>query len=42
MFEEPVVKKAPSIARGSARPPPEWGRRENEELEQLRSELITD
>ncbi|CAJ0595209.1 unnamed protein product [Cylicocyclus nassatus] len=39
MFEHPVVQKPFTLARGTARPPSEWGRKENEELEALRRNL---
>ncbi|CAD5221508.1 unnamed protein product [Bursaphelenchus xylophilus] len=39
LFEHPVVKPPPSIVHGSGRPPPEWGKRDIEELEQLRKNL---
>jgi troponin T len=39
MFEHPAKPKPKKIFHGSIRPPDTWGRRENEELEQLRKNL---
>jgi troponin T len=39
LFENPEKPKVYALVRGSGRPPSDWGRKENEELEQLRKNL---
>ncbi|KAI6188475.1 Tnt-2 [Aphelenchoides besseyi] len=36
LFQNPYIKPPPSIARGSGRPPPQWGVKNTEELDAIR------